>query len=182
MKILAMNVDWKQGWANTPNLEILVDELPNTNDLVYSRDERTPNLIYGYVSNTAIKSYILMGEENSTSPHRGFGGARFTRKLDNGSEITSNNCWSSRASCLTIPSVDCYLRERNTESIRGNFAIDLDALNDFLLKQDISSFFIVPQYNPNSDETVYVPSIYHDRYEKPESNITLTSIEIRETV
>jgi len=90
MRALACDVDWSEGWANNPRLKLLVDKLPPRSELRY---ECKDGLYYaeldGYVS--------FIYKADPSVPDKGFGGAKRTLILKDGTELSFAGGWSSRA-------------------------------------------------------------------------------------
>lgn len=113
MKLIKAKVNWGEGYANSPSLDILVDKMPDLNDL---RHRRKGNLYYaeldGYVD---FFSY--------TSPDRGFGGRTFNITMENGEKKALHGPWSSRASVMNSvgfgPCIDVGITESPQSYERG---------------------------------------------------------------
>lgn len=87
MKILKGRVNWVDGYANDPRLEVLVDKMPDSKDLRY---EERSGLYYAEFSGYASFYYYV-------SPGEGFGGRIFNITMKNGTEKFLKGPWSSRA-------------------------------------------------------------------------------------
>lgn len=87
MKLLKGKVNWMEGFANEPTLQILVDKMPDLKDLRYQEKE---GIYYaecdGYVS---FYYYVR--------PDDGFGGRHFHITMENGEEKVLKGPWSSNA-------------------------------------------------------------------------------------
>lgn len=92
MKVLAARINWMLDWSNSPELEILVDKIPASEDLRY---ERRDNL---YVAEDAgyVSFYYWKGPGNTS----GFGGAAIPVTMKDGSTVELLGPWSSRAGCV----------------------------------------------------------------------------------
>lgn len=90
MKILDAKVDWVKDYDNHPNLVVLVDKMPDHEELVYNE---TNNVYYaikdGYVS---FFFYERPGE--------GYGGREFPLRMTDGTTKILKGPWSSRAGAV----------------------------------------------------------------------------------
>lgn len=156
MIVRGIEIDWFHGFTNDPRLIIVADDIPKfkDGDPIYHRSPIDPNLIFA--TKEGLVDYILMGEENSNQPSklRGFAGRRFTRTLVDGTVLTSNNCWSSRASCLPINVIEGVVRE--TENKYGLLSTGIDALFAQQLVEPFG-YYIIPKYS-KSGETMWILS------------------------
>jgi hypothetical protein len=125
MKLVRARVNWAEGWMNDPNLEILVDKMPEVSELRY---KYRCGLYYaeldGYVS---FYSY--------TSPGEGFDGRIFNITMENGEKKSLHGPWSSRAAvmnsagfgpCLDVSITDDLKSyERGYTFYSGHVTLDL---------------------------------------------------------
>lgn len=93
MKILNARVDWMEGFANDPRLEVLVDELPEWGDM---RFRERSGLYYAELEGFVNFMYYGGNGENTG----GYGGRHFDLKMTNGMTETLRGPWSSRAGCV----------------------------------------------------------------------------------
>jgi hypothetical protein len=90
MKILKAKVDWMKDWDNHPNLVVLVDKIPNQEELLFNE----VNGIY-YSICDGYASYLYY-----VAPGDGFAGRVFTLKMVDGTTRDLKGPWSSRAGCV----------------------------------------------------------------------------------
>lgn len=90
MKILKARVDWMKDFDNHPNLVVLVDAIPNSDELVYNEIKG----IY-YSIKDGYASYLYY-----VKPGDGFAGRVFTVKMVDGTSRDLKGPWSSRAGCV----------------------------------------------------------------------------------
>lgn len=88
MKIIKGRVNWRDRWANRPNLELLVDKLCCIDEMIYSELDGFHYAEY----DGAV--HFLFNSDN----HGGFGGRPFKLKIADGLEKTLVGPWSSRSS------------------------------------------------------------------------------------
>ena len=135
MRILKGRVNWADGWANEPRVEVLVDKMPDLADLRYEERE---GLYYGekdgYVS---FYYYVRPGD--------GFGGRTFKVRMKDGSERDLKGPWSSRAGAMNRfgfgPCVDVSMTD-NPESFERGYTFfsascTLEVLMEAMDKIDI---------------------------------------------
>jgi len=91
VKILKAKVNWKDGWANSPMLQVLVDKIPARNELRY---EQRGSIYYaeyqGYV-----EFFSWSGKQED-----GYGGRHFRILMKDETEIILKGPWSSRAGVI----------------------------------------------------------------------------------
>lgn len=93
MKVLDAKVDWKEQYGNDPKLQVLVDSIPSSNEMVYEsalNDELWYAEKGGYVS-------FYAGHPDKDGD--GYGGRSYTLKTTDG-EVVLTGPYSSRASVL----------------------------------------------------------------------------------
>lgn len=105
MKIISSSINWHEGYANHPTLEVEVDT-----DLDTFFDHDAPiwraqdnGLVWAIDTESGIIEYLYMGNGmTSHQPFKGYGGREMFRRLRNGDIVRSNDCWSSRCSQLYL--------------------------------------------------------------------------------
>ena len=133
MKLLKAKVDWMEKFGNDPRLKVLVDKVPNKEDLRYSYKN---GLYYaeldGYVSFFSYRG-----------PGNGFGGNVFDIVMTDGRNVSLVGPWSSRAAvansvgfgpCLDVSiteNPDSY--ERGYTFCSGHILMDLVERNKHLV-------------------------------------------------
>jgi hypothetical protein len=90
MKILKAQLDWMGSWANSPDLRVLIDAYPNTDNLRY---RRSMSLYYAHLEGLARFYYYA-------KPDRGFGGREYKITLEDGSEKILKGPWSSNSGAV----------------------------------------------------------------------------------
>lgn len=157
MKVLDCRVRWREGLENSPELEFLVDKIPENSELRYESKE---GLYYaeldGYVN--------FIYKENPNIPDEGFGGARRSITLTSGETISFNGGWSSRAGvanslgfkeCLDIVITDNLKTWKVGYSLySGNITYELakKAVEDY-----IPDVWLEKKTYPDNNEYIYIP-------------------------
>ena len=101
MKILAARVRWNESWGNTPDMEVLVDNMPDESSMVF--EEKAG--LYLAIQN-GYASYMYYNE-----PGDGYGGRVFTVKMQDGSIRRLTGPWSSRAGCVNAGGFDTQIMD-----------------------------------------------------------------------
>lgn len=119
MKVLKATVEWYLDYANTPVLEMLVDGIPKSVELIY---EKRANVLYMAVLDGYVSFYAWVGPGND----KGFYSREFPLKLREGDEIKDvilKGPWSSRAGVMNNhfeqQVVDVHLTEEEESFNRG---------------------------------------------------------------
>ena len=89
-KILDAKMQWNNEWANSPCLEVLVDKMPDSDDMVYKFKK---GLWFAHKDGW-VSFYAHNGNNEN---HGGFGGRSFDIKTKDGKK-TLHGPWSSRSS------------------------------------------------------------------------------------
>ena len=95
MKILDARVRWNHGWSNKPQLEVLVDQWPKSDEFVYEKkmdvDRHGPCALYfGTGPDGSVRFFADSGTGD------GYGGSTFVVKLTDGRTVSVKGPWSSR--------------------------------------------------------------------------------------
>ena len=90
MKILKGRVDWKEGRANRPRLYLLVDRLPNLDDMRFREREG-----FYFAERDGYCSFF-----SYRGPGNGFGGAHFPITMVDGEKRVLKGPWSSSSSTM----------------------------------------------------------------------------------
>lgn len=90
MKIIKIKVDWRDGWANDPRLQVLVDKIPNHN--VFNYEEKDGFYYAEYKGYVNFFYYM--------QPDNGYAGKHFNITMKDGSKKILNGPWSSRAGVI----------------------------------------------------------------------------------
>lgn len=114
MQIVKGRVNWREHWDNRPEIFVLVDKLPNEDDLVY---ERRGNIYYAEKDGYAT---FLQYD----SPSNGFGGRHFKLKMKDGSIALLKGPWSSSSNAANHhgfgPCVDVAITDKPDVWERGH--------------------------------------------------------------
>lgn len=93
MRVLDARVDWKDGYANDPRLEVLVDEIPTLEELKFECHQQ--RLWYAELDGYA-RYFAWKGPENEG----GYSGRHFDITTVDGESVTLKGPWSSRAGAV----------------------------------------------------------------------------------
>jgi hypothetical protein len=88
-------VDWKEGYANDPKLQVLVDEVTPRSEL---RFEHEDGLWVG-IEDGYVEYYAWSGDGNDG----GYSGRCFEITAVDGGRVILRGPWSSRAGCVNKP-------------------------------------------------------------------------------
>lgn len=80
---------------NDPSLMLLVDEMPDGENLVYESLEKGSNTLYFAHYGGLVSFYA-----HAPNDERGYGGASFVLTLDDGSDVKIKGPWSSRSGVM----------------------------------------------------------------------------------
>lgn len=112
MKLLDAKVNWRFDWANSPELMILVDEIPDYKNIPHRKVVRREG--------NRFESTIYWGEQDglvdffvSTSDKNGYGGRTFDTLLEDGTREAVKGPWSSGCYAMNVNgfplSADCLI-------------------------------------------------------------------------
>ena len=88
IKVVAVAVDWMDRYANSPRIKVLLNREPGRDEFIYQTNKEQPSLHYAEVGPVCrFFSY--------SKPGRGYGGAKFTILMRNGSFKDLIGPWSS---------------------------------------------------------------------------------------
>ena len=115
MRIEDAQVDWKEGYANDPKLQVLVDEIPSRDELRFKHE----NGLWVAIENSYVEYFAWSGDGNDG----GYSGRCFEITTIDGEQVTLKGPWSSRAGCVNKrsfgPVVDVELATDPEELERG---------------------------------------------------------------
>jgi hypothetical protein len=115
MKLIKAEVEWHDGFANRPTLEITVDKIP---DKEHFRFQNKGRLYFA-----EHDGYVRFFAGSTTENEGGFGSRKFPITLHNGNKVTLLGPWSSRASYMNQHfephCVDVYIYETESEFTSG---------------------------------------------------------------
>jgi len=151
MKILDMKINWNYKCSNKPRIQVLVDEIPKIDDMLFSVNG---NLYY-----SEIDGYVRFFYYNR--PGDGYSGQIYHLRLDNGKQIDLVGPWSSRASVMNdVGFAHCTEVSLTTEPetmIKGHTffggAMSVSVLREAMKKHLPDHELIV---DLNNDETSYI--------------------------
>lgn len=113
MKILDAKVKPNLEWANSPDLVVLVDEVPSFSEALFTQH----NTMYVADTNGYVRYYYYQ------APGDGFGGGCIDLKMSDGTTKTLIGPWSSRAGVVNRigcgPVMDVIVFEKREEFERG---------------------------------------------------------------
>ena len=93
MEILDAQVDWKEGVANSPVLEVLVDEIPSLDEQIFESNE-SRTLWY-----SDTNGYVNFFSGHPERPGKGYSGRVYHLNTPDG-EVTLKGPYSSRAGVM----------------------------------------------------------------------------------
>jgi len=134
MKITQLKIDWMQGYGNSPQIFVYVDEMPkfDANEPIWNRTKHN----YIWAEQDGIIAYIVYKPRSrGKSKFLGFAGREFKRTLKDGTVLESNNWWSGGAYGLVLDDIHCVdivLQPGNDSIGYFGYAITVDRLQDLL--------------------------------------------------
>lgn len=135
MNIKGAKVDWLEKWSNSPELNILVDEIIDHNLLKYKKNETNLGNVLYFGEYNGVVSFFC----HSPKDESGYGGRTFTLTLEDNSKIDIKGPWSSRSGVMNryfTPSIEVSIKDDKGHNYAGNITIELaeKIINDFNLK------------------------------------------------
>lgn len=132
------SVNWLCGWANDPELRIRDPKAKPADPMDPVWNLEPDGLVW--TQQGPYIEYLVMNPPSANRPaiFRGFGGRTFHRKLTDGTIIESDDCWSSRASCLPIPCTEIKLN-----GFGPSVAMELDIFTAIIHRL---GFYVVPNW------------------------------------
>jgi hypothetical protein len=124
MKLLNAEIERHAGYANGPELKLIVDKMTAEEDFVYDEKELDGCTLYFAKHEDGLVRFFSHNHSNE----RGFAGHVFKLRVQDGSIKELKGPWSSRAGVMNnyFPHcVDCIIEERDTGS-RFSSAISLE--------------------------------------------------------
>jgi hypothetical protein len=195
MNILRARVNWRDGWDNHPNLELLVDKMPTIDILRYEERE---DLFYAEL-NGYVSFYYY------SQPANGFGGAVFNITMKDGSERMLKGPWSSRAGVANRlgfgPCLDVSMTDK-LESYEKGYTFhaghcSLDSIMEIVDEVEIGSgyglnkpswsnhkefsfpegseFTLYREENESTGDVIYVPAVLF-----PDGNVWTKNEKVRD--
>jgi len=166
---LEARINWRHRFLNPPMLEILVDHMPDMEQMVYNQTPLPNGSLY-YAEKDGYVSFYY----HKPSDPRGFGGRVYNLILDTGELVTINGPWSSRSGSMNKagygPCMDaCMVTDKESYDrghtfMSGNITVEL---GEEIAEKFLDGIFIVKEITPNG-EIVYTPSIEADKVVKRE--------------
>lgn len=114
MKILNLKIDWKIGWANSPDLIIEVDEIPEKEEYLFDKFpvDSLSNFYLGHHQESDTYRFLYHHTERET----GFSGSEFQMKMRDRTIEKVKGPWASRASVASQfsrePLTEVYLQKK----------------------------------------------------------------------
>jgi hypothetical protein len=164
MKVLDMKVNWMESWDNDPEIMLLVDKMPDPDNVRY---EQKDNLFFaeddGYVSFFAY-----------SRPGDGYGGRTFNITLTNGEERALKGPWSSRAGVMNSagfePCLDVIITD-DPEVWEKGYTFMAGAVTKKLVDEYLDKFlpdvFLYKIEDERDGDIIYQPYLKDGR-KKPE--------------
>lgn len=154
MKILDMQIDWRYKYGNSPDIKILVDEIPD--DLVYEVMTLAGNSeLYFAEKDGYVNFYSYKGPDN------GFGGKSFELNLGNGESVILIGPWSSRTGVMNkfFPPSREVSMTTNPEVMEKGITFSSGYVTVELLREAMKKF--CPDHelimDPNNNEPYFIP-------------------------
>jgi hypothetical protein len=135
MRILALKVDWHEKFANDPSLKVLVNKMPEREELRYlCLEER----MYFAEKDGYVNFFVHQPRDET-----GYGGRTFNVTMLDGTKRSIKGPWSSRSGCfnrmLNIPQcVECAITDDPTTYQRG-FTFYAAAITVDLVREHMKS-------------------------------------------
>lgn len=92
LEIISAQVDWKEGYANDPKLQVLVDEIPGRSELRFEHEDD----LWVAIEDGYVEYFAWSGDGNDG----GYSGRCFEITTVDGDQVTLKGPWSSRAGCV----------------------------------------------------------------------------------
>ncbi len=155
MKVLNAKVQWNLNWGNSPQLEVLVDEIPK--NLLFTQKK---SLFYG-----ENKGYVEFYHWTAPDNNQGYGGSHIPITIINGEVVILKGPWSSRAGVMNFnnfgPCVEVSLTDDEVDYKRGytfmSGAITLDLAVEALSKYCPR----ITLYEEQDDTDItYIPTLF----------------------
>jgi hypothetical protein len=130
-EILGLEINWHKGFANDPTIKLLVDRAPTLEEFRYKTRPvgRDYTLFYG-----TYGPWVDFAA-HTPSNESGYGGRKFTYRLEDETEMTVKGPWSSRSSYMNMYFEHCIevtLYERDWKNLGMSCSIQVYKLNDYL--------------------------------------------------
>ncbi|WP_312909965.1 hypothetical protein [Natronosalvus caseinilyticus] len=150
------SIDWKEDFANDPQLQVVVDETPSRNELRFEHEDQ----IWCGIKDGFVSYYAWSGDGNDG----GFAGRCYTITMRDGETVTLKGPWSSRAGCVNQrsfgPIVDVRITTDPSALERGHTlragALTLEAAKQAIDLVDEDAH-LERQLRYSSKEPVWVP-------------------------
>lgn len=162
MKLLNAKINWNEHFMNAPDLQVLVDEIPSLEDMVFT--ER--NGLYLAIRNGFAMFFAYDG------PSDGYGGRSFRLKMADGSIRTLVGPWSSRSSCVNAafpetPVMEVSLCANPAAFDLGYTFMAAACTLDFARKAVKKAHAHLVEYGYVQGEKIWTPSKHPDLFVKP---------------
>jgi len=164
MRIIAGKVDWYQEYANRPQLRLFVDEIPNRDDMVYTKKD---GLYFSELDG-------LVSFFSYDRPGQGFSGSGYTLDMDDGTIVVLSGPWSSRAGCMNgagfTPCLDVSLTDDERAWAKGytflSSTVTKELVDEARDRIEIGEYFVRSWNGKERGDRFYFP---------PGSKFTLVS-------
>ena len=166
MKILKMKVKWNEGLGNSPELQVLVNRIPESDEMIYEHKDG----LYFAERTGYVRFYAVSHSGN------GFGGREFKLKMKDGKEVTLKGPWSSRSAIMNqmgfTHSMEVHITDNPEKYERGYFMsgnITMLKVFDYLtnpgMTEELGKVFIIEVHD--GKEFTWYPSMDEDIVMKP---------------
>ncbi len=160
MKVLDARINWREGWANAPDLELLVDRIPALDEMRFQ-----VHAMWCYFAE--LDGYISFYIDDPHN-HWGFAGRHFDLEMVDGSKVILEGPWSSRAGACNklglTPSVDVALTDR-PEQWGSGMSLSTGHVTVVLAKEAVEKF--CPDVAAEVVDTIGEPVLHFHRTENP---------------
>lgn len=155
-QIKEVRVDWKEGFANSPTFQVVLNKLPDQNVV---RFQRLDNLFYGEDKESGYVRFFCWDEARGQD--QGFAGRHFPITLVDGTEIVLKGPWSSRAGVMNkffqdAACVDVHFEEQEGYPTWGAFSMT-KILAWMVKNYDKIDFWMTCETRNDTGEIVYIP-------------------------
>lgn len=114
MKVRNIMVDWMEGYLNDPDIKVIVDRIPEIEEMVF---ERRGTLYFAHED-----GYVNFYSYNH--PGDGYGGRKFTLNMKDGTQSILKGPWSSNSASMNNagfpPSAEVSITDKEQTWVEGH--------------------------------------------------------------